>query len=285
MKTIGIDLGGTKIKAGLVEGNEILKKVEIKTGTKKDEVVQNIFKAVELLKEKNVKGIGIGVPGMINQKTGQMLICPLLPFLEGYNLKKAIHKKFKIKTEIDNDVTAATIAEARYGMGKGHKNIIMFTIGTGIGGGIIADGKVWRGKSNAGEVGHMTINFDGIKSTCCNNYGCFQEYASIRALQRSYGKQTSPKEIAYRATKGDKKAKQAYEEMGKHIGIGVVNLINIFDPEIVIIGGGLSRSWNLFEKTMISTIKERYMLTAKVVKAKLEEPGIIGAALLTQGGK
>jgi glucokinase len=287
MKSIGVDVGGTKIKAGLVEGEKIVKKVEIETeaGKGRGKVVQNIIKAVELLGDKKVKTIGVGIPGMLVHKTGEVLICPFIPTLEGHNLKKTLEKKLHKKVILDNDVKTATLAEAKYGAGKGYKHIVMITLGTGIGGGILSNGKFYRGKGNAGEIGHMSINFDGIKSMCCKSYGCFQEYASIRALQRNYGRQTNPKEIAYRAMNGDKKAKQAYEEMGRAVGIGIVNIANLFDPEIIIIGGGIARSYDLFEKEMIKTAKEREMLSAKIAKAKLEEPGIIGAALLTQGGK
>jgi glucokinase len=287
MKAIGIDVGGTSIKAGIVEGKKVLKKIEMKTeaGKGKGKVVQNISKVIELLDGKDIKVIGIGFPGMLDIKREVVLISPHVGALKGFNLKRYFEKKFHKKVCADNEVRAAILTEAKHGAGKGYKNIVMITIGTGIGGGIINNGKLCRGKGSGGEIGHMSINYDGMKSTCCNNYGCFEEYVSERALQRSYGKQISAKEIAERARKGDRKAIEAYQEMGRCIGVGVVNIINSFDPEIVIIGGGLSKSWNLFEKEMKKTIEERHMLSAKVAKAQLEDVGIIGAALLTQRGK
>lgn len=282
MKKIGMDIGGTKIKAGLVEGIKILKRVEIETEANKGKgkVVQNITKAIELLNEKDVKSIGIGFPGVIDTKKGTILISPHIGVLNGFNLKKYFEKKFHKKVYVDNEVKAAILAESKYGAGKGYKNIVMITIGTGLGGVVIDNGRLCKGKGSGGEVGHMSINMDGMKSTCCNNHGCFEEYVTTRALQRSYGKQISAKEIAYRAMKKDKKAKQAYEEMGRNLGCGLVNLTNIFDPEIIIIGGGIAKGYKLFEKEMMKTVKERQMLKTKITKTKLEDPGIIGASLL-----
>ncbi|MEM4244612.1 MAG: ROK family protein [Candidatus Nanoarchaeia archaeon] len=287
MKVIGLDIGGTKIKAGLVEGSRVIKKIEVETKASqgRDKVVQKITRLVDLLNDKSVKGIGVGFPGMVDVKKGIVIRSPHIKCLNGFNIKKHLQKKFRKKVIISNEVKAATLAEAKYGAGVGHKNFVFITLGTGIGGGVIADGKMWCGKGNAVEIGHMTINFDGIKSTCCNNYGCFEEYASARAIQRTFGKKINPKTIAELAEKGNKKAKEAYKEFGKHLGVGLVNIANSFDPEVIIIGGGLAKSWNLFQKEMIKTIRQREFVKTKIAKTKLEDGGIIGAALLLKGIK
>ncbi len=279
MKTIGIDIGGTRIKAGLVEGREIKKKVEVETEADrgKDRVVQNIVKAIESVFVEGVNGIGIGFAGVV--ENGKIMKSPHLP-LEGFDIEKYMRKRFGKKVFVDHDVNCAILAESRYGTGKGYKDMVMITIGTGIGGGAMVEGKLYKSKSGAGEIGHTTINFDGIKSTCCNNYGCFEEYVSARGLQRIFGKMAKPEDIADMARKGDKKARQAYQEMGRILGIGIVNIANNFDPDIVIVGGGLSKSWELFEKEMRAAVKERELLKTKIAKAKLEDAGIIGAALL-----
>jgi len=277
---IGIDIGGTKIKAGLVNGEKIHRRIEIATEAEKgrEKVIQNIISAIQSVYQKDIKGIGIGFAGMFED--GKIAKSPHIPSLEGFDIKRYVSKKFHKKVLADNEVKCATIAEAKYGAGKGHKNIVMITIGTGIGGGIITEGKLYKGKGNAGEVGHTTINFTGIKSTCCNNYGCLEEYASTRGLQRRYGKKISPKKIAELAEKGDKKAIQAYKELGRNLGAGINNIANSYDPEIIILGGGIAKSWELFQEEMHKMIKERGFVKTKVVKAKFEDAGIIGAALL-----
>ncbi|MFH1332003.1 MAG: ROK family protein [archaeon] len=277
---IGIDIGGTKIKAGLVEGNKVIKKIEIDTNGNggKQEVLQNITKAIQTLMNDKVKEIGVGFPGPVD-KNGVVQKSPHFDMV-GENIKKHIEQKFKKKVLVDNDTNCMTIAEARYGVGKGHKNFVMISIGTNIGGAIIADGKLYRGRWHAGEVGHMTINYDGVKSRCCNNYGCFGHYVSIEGLQENYGKEILPEEIAELAMKGDKKAKEAYEQLGRRLGIGLMNLANILDPEVIIVGGGIAKSWKLFEKEMKKIMEERGFIKTKVVKAELRDGGIIGATLL-----
>jgi len=283
MKTVGIDIGGTKIKAGLVEGAKVLKIIEIETEANKgkQKVIKNITKAIESVLEKDVRGIGVGFAGVVDNK-GVVLISPHIKALERFNIKKHFRKKFSKRVEVGNEVRAATLAEARYGAGRKYKNIMLITIGTGIGGGIMANGRIYKGKGNAGEAGHTTINFDGIKSSCCKNYGCFEEYVSARGLQRNFGEKKNPEEIAEMAARGNVKARKAYQEMGRNLGVGIINIANMLNPDIVIVNGGIARSWKLFEKEMRKTIKERGFLGIKVAKARLTDGGIIGAALLLE---
>lgn len=279
MKAIGIDLGGTRIKAGIVDNGRIIKKVEVATEALhgKDKVIENLVRVISSLDGESIKYIGIAYAGMLSG--GIAMKSPHLP-LEGFNIKKFLEKRFGKKVYVNKDVRCGVVAEAKYGNGRGYKNIVMITLGTGIGGGLIIDGKVYKGMGNSGEFGHTTINCDGVKSSCCANYGCFEEYVSVRGLQRIYGKNISTEEIAELALKGDKKAKVAYLEFGGYVGVGVANVASIFDPDVIIVGGGLSRSWDLFELEMKRMIGERGFIKSNVVKAKLEEPGIIGAALL-----
>ncbi len=277
---VGIDIGGTTIKAGLVSGKKIHKKTEILTeaGKGRKKVVQNIISAIESVFDKRVEGIGVGFAGLF--ENGKIMKSPHIPSLNGFDIKKHLQKRFHKKVSAYNEVKCAALAEAKYGAGKGYKNIVMITIGTGIGGGVIADGKLYKGKGNACEVGHTTINFKGRKSSCCNNHGCFEEYVSTRGLQRSYCKKINPKEIEELAKKGDKKAIQAYKEFGRNLGVGINNIANFYDPDIIIVGGGIARSWELFEKEMHRMIKERGLMKTKLARAKLNDGGIIGATLL-----
>lgn len=282
MKIIGVDIGGTKIKAGVVDGSKIYKRIEIETEASKGRgrVVQNIIRVIDSLNGGDVKGIGVGFAGMVDAKKGIVVRSPHIKSMKGFNIKKFLERKYKKKIFVDNDVKAAILAEAKYGAGKKYKNVIMLTIGTGIGSGIVIDGKIYKGEGSAPEMGHTTINFDGIKSTCCNNYGCFEEYVSARGLQRTFGEKINPKIMQDMAERGNVKARKAYQEMGRILGIGITNIANMLDPEVVIVGGGIGKSWGLFEKEMRKTIKERKFIKTKVVKAKLQDSGIIGAALL-----
>lgn len=282
MKSIGIDLGGTRIKAGIVEGSKIIKKVEVSTEADqgKEKVLDNIVKVVNYLDAKDVKCLCMGYAGMLNK--GVVIKSPHLP-LEGFNMKKFLEKGFGKEVYIENEVRCAVVAEANYGSGRGYKNIVMITLGTGIGGGVVINGRLYKGRGNAGEFGHTTINYGGMKSSCCANHGCFEEYVSVRGLQRLYGKSISPKEIAELAVKGNEKARIAYLRFGRYVGVGITNIASMFDPEIIIIGGGISKSWKLFEIEVKSVVKERGFIKTNVVKASLGEPGIIGATLLRGG--
>lgn len=275
---IGVDIGGTKTRAGLIEGKKIYKKIELLTEAKKgkEKVIRNITRAISHVLDKRAEGIGVGIAGLVSKN--KVTKTPNLP-LNNFDIKKYIEKKFRKKTAVENDSRCAALAEAKYGAGKGYRNMVMITLGTGVGGGIIIDGKIYRGKGNAGEIGHMTIKHDGIKSRCCNNHGCLEELTSARAVKRYFGENINPLEIEKMALMGDKKAIRAYEEMGRNLGIGIANIANILSPEIIVIGGGIANAWKLFEKEMNKEIRKRSFAKTKVARAKIKDAGIIGAAL------
>jgi len=279
---IGLDIGGTEIKAGIVSNGKIIKKLTIKTQVKKGrkQVIQNITNSIKELFNKNISAIGAGAPGPLDYKKGILGKQVNLP-LTNFNLKKYIQQKFKVPVAIDNDANVFTLGEALYGAGKNYNNIIGLTLGTGIGGGIVINKKLYHGRSNAGELGHITIKFDEkIKSKCGNN-GCLEEYVSARGIQRR-AKVSSPLQLYNLAAKGDKKAISAWKQTGKLLGIGITNIINSFDPDVVVIGGNISKAWKFFSKAMNQEINKRALLKAtKVVRTKLKEnAAIIGAASL-----
>ena len=279
---IGIDLGGTNIKAGLVSpSGKMIKKCEIpaeaRKGTKT--VINNIISSINNVKTGKISGIGVGSPGPMDIKKGVIANPVNLPF-RNTPLRQIIQDRFKIKTYLDNDANCFALGEAIFGSGKKYENIVGITLGTGIGGGVIINKKIYHGRSNAAELGHMTIKFDGIKARSGNN-GDIEEYAAARGITRIYDGKNNPYSIYKLAMKGNTKAKRAFETMGHYLGIELANLLYAFDPDIIVIGGKISNSWRFFSKSMNETIRKRYFAKpCPVVKSKLKDAGILGAAAL-----
>jgi len=282
---IGIDLGGTNIKTALVTAKgKIIKKYEIPTQANKDSktVLNNIISAVKEVKIGKITGIGIGSPGPLNYKTGTITNPVNLPF-RNTPLRKIIQNKFKLKTFLDNDANCFALAETLFGKAKGHNNVIGLTLGTGIGGGIIINKKIYHGRGNAAELGHMTIDFHGPKSRCGNN-GCIETHAAARGiLSRSKGIDVETTIDLYKlALKNNKKALKVFSDIGEFLGIAITNQIYAFDPDIIVFGGKISNSWKFFSKSMNKTIRKRYFSKPCIVaKTALgREAGVLGAAAL-----
>ncbi len=259
MALIGVDLGGTNIRAGLVLGSKVIKKAEIKTEPDKGKtiVIKNLVKAINNVMTKDVIGIGIGSPGPLDYRKGLIIRTKNIP-LERVNLKKILEKKFNVPVFVDNDANCFALGDAVYGAGKKFDAVVGLTLGTGVGGGIIIGKKIFHGRNDAGELGHTTINFNGIKCNC-GNIGCIEEYVSARGIMRlAKGlKAKTPLDVYNLALKGNKKAIKVFEKTGFYLGVGVANFVNIFDPDVIIIGGGISNAWRFFSKSMKKTVKER----------------------------
>ena len=289
---IGLDIGGHKINSVLVKGNKVIRRMKVATKSisNKKIIIAQIFDCIEhLMSKKKIKGIGIGAPGPIDLKKGVVLKPPNVKALTNLPLADLVQKKFKIKTMIDNDVNCFGIAERLLGAGKGKQNIIGLTLGTGLGGCLILKGKLFYGsQGSAGEIGHMIIKKGGWKCSCGNN-GCLEAYVSTKGTMRvakEIGcKGTIPTEIMNLAKKGDKKAIRVYQIIGEYLGIGLANLVNMLNPDIIIIGGGIANAgkfiFNPARKTMKENVLSPLAKNTKVVKAKLgEDAGAIGATLL-----
>ena len=212
---IGVDLGGTNIEAGLITSKgKIIKKYETKTEAKKGAktVINNIISAIKHVQQGKISGIGIGSPGPLNYKTGTITNPVNLPF-KNTPLRKIIQNKFKTNTFLDNDANCFALAEAVFGQGKKYENVIGITLGTGLGGGIVINKKIYHGRNNAAELGHITIKYDGPKSRCKNN-GCIETHVAARGITRIYDKKSNPYSIQRLAFKGNKKAIETYNKMG-----------------------------------------------------------------------
>lgn len=278
---IGVDFGGTGIQAGLVEGGKVLKRVSVPTEADKgkDKVIENILSAIGQVFDGKAEGIGIGCPGPADYRKGVILNSPNIP-MNGVNLKETVEKRFKKPVRMDNDANCLILGEALYGAGKGSKVVIGLTLGTGVGGAIIMDGKVFQGRGNAGELGHTTICYNGIKSRCCGNDGCLENYISGANVKRRTG--MLPEYFYEQAKEGNEQAIRFWKDQGTYLGVAIANFVDILDPDVVVIGGTISRAWEFFYPSLKEELEKRVLSKQDVLvrKAELEDAGIIGAAHL-----
>lgn len=309
---VGVDLGGTNIAVGLVDENSILKyhkstPTRAERGSK--EVIKDIIKLINEtirdygINKETVKAIGIGVPGIAEPNSGEVIYCVNL----GWNnvpLKQDLEKELNIPVFVDNDATVAGLAEYKIGVMRNCESGVFITLGTGVGGGIVINGKVRSGFNGVGsEIGHMIVGENFYPCNCGRN-GCLETFTSSTALinytrkligegnETSIVKKTkgSLEEINGRiifeaAKEGDYVANKAVDRLVKYLAIGITNIINIIDPEIVALGGGLSGAGDfLLAKVQEEVERVRYMKMipiGKIVLATLRnEAGIIGAAAL-----
>lgn len=258
---MGIDVGGTSIKGLIIdEDGKIISENFVPVHMNEDladnieELADNLVQNTGIVFSK-IAGIGVCCPGLIDTTNGTVVFAGNLK-LKNYPLKKLLSDKFRIRVEVCNDGNAAALGEAKFGAGKGYKNSIMVTLGTGVGGGIVLDGKLFEGNKGAGtEVGHMVIEKGGHRCTC-GRRGCFEVYCSARALTertrwameedtgsdmwKTYDYGTADGRTAFEYMDTDRTAKQVVDWYISHLACGITNLANIFRPEIVMIGGGVA---------------------------------------------
>lgn len=301
---IGIDLGGTKISGAIsdLNGKVVYKKTvdtltiegPVKVAERITSLIKYIIGHINALSDE-VAGIGIASPGPLDIEKGIIIKTANLPFKD-YPLIEFIESGTGIKGYLENDANAAALGELQFGAGKGFRNFIYITVSTGIGGGIVINGDIYHGNTgNAGEFGHTTINPDGEKCNC-GNYGCWETTSSGTAIARianerlkndmssilhGFEKVTS-KEVFESAALGDKLSAEVIDYCTGFLGIGVANLVNIFDPELVIIGGGVAKAGNILFERVKKEISKRCLRTmadsVKIVPAALgTDAGVYGA--------
>lgn len=317
LPVLAIDLGGTKILAALIVDGKITFKDYSPTHAVEGlhMVIKHIFEAIDRILGQTSRdlsqmhSISIAAAGAIDTKNGIVTLSPNLPGWYNVPLAKMVGEKYPIKTYLIHDAAAAALGEHRYGAGKGVRNLVFLTISTGIGGGIIINNKLYEGAAGAaGEIGHMTIDIHGPKCPC-GNTGCLEMLASGIAMAREAvrlikaGEKSSlvemvkgkldtitAREIAIAVEQGDSLAIAAVNWAATNLGVGLVNLVNIFNPEMIIIGGGVSNFGERLLEPARKIVKERaFPLPAqmvKIVRAKLgEDAGIIGAAVYARQQK
>jgi len=242
------------------------------------------------LNKEQILGVGIGLPGLIDYEKGIVRFLPNIPGWRSVQLKSILQKKIHLPVFVDNDVKMITLAESKFGAGKGVKNLICMTLGTGVGAGLIFNGHLYRGEDNAaGELGHMPLNEHGPKCNC-GGFGCYETYVGNRALfalaSRIMGKPgMTTQDMFALAQKGNKKALFFWQKAAEHIGNGLVGIVNLLNPRLIIIGGGISHNEKFLFKTIANTIAARAMslqgAAFKIKRAKFkDDAGIIGAYVL-----
>jgi glucokinase len=296
------DLGGTHLRAATVDQNgRIHSRFKQNTPQVADAsaIVDAIVSAVrEFQKAGEISAVSLVVPGTVKVEEGAVVKAPNLPCLDGFPLAAALTEQLGLPAILENDANAAAVGEMWQGAAVGCKTIICVTLGTGVGGGIILDGKLWRGvDGSAAEIGHMCVDpFGGVACTC-GSRGCLEVFASATAIVRMT-REASPRfpdsvlqgvddltaEMIFEAgQQDDELALEIFRRMGVYLGIGLANLINILNPEIIVIGGGVVNGWALFEKHMHQQVEERAfpLLRVKIVRAKCgDDAGLLGAARL-----
>jgi len=299
-----VDLGGTHLRVALVDDTgRILKqhKQDTPKGDSADDIIDALIQVSERwdCKELPVVAVSIMVPGAVDCAKAVVVQAPNLPSLVNFPLKAELQQRLGWPVYLENDANAAVVGEMWMGAARGCRNVVSVTLGTGVGGGVILDGKLWRGShGSAGEIGHTTVDpFSGLKCKC-GNIGCLELFASATAIVRmtretlSLFPETSLKSDELTAEKvydagreGDELALAVFKRFGMYLGIGLANLINLIDPQIIVITGGVVNGWDLFAGEMYRQVEERaFRTTAQQVKiAKAEcgdNAGLLGAARL-----
>lgn len=294
---IGIDIGGTSAKIGIVDkNNNLVMETKVQTGVDKAEVIiENIAKGLLKAMEENgisidsCEKIGIGVPGLVNKKDGTVIYSNNLQW-EDVKISEIFAKYIPLPITIANDADTAALGESLVGAGKDVDSFVMLTLGTGVGGGVIINGKLFEGGTLGGiEIGHMVIKADGEQCTC-GRKGCLEAYASATAIRREsakvYGESLEPLDIFKKASESDEKAKKIVDEYIYYLGTGIINIVNILRPQKIVVGGGIAVQGDVILNPIRERIKTEcfggtYSEIPEIVVAENEnQAGMIGAANL-----
>lgn len=309
----GIDIGGTNIKYGLVDGKgKVLFKEQRPTMVEKGadplmHLVTNIserllYHAAE--EDLPVKYLGVGTPGAVDRNGKVISLSPNIIGWQGMEIGRVLRERLNLPVVVDNDVNAMAVAESRFGAAVGYRSVVCVAVGTGVGGGIVIDGKLWRGANyTAGEIGHMSINLNGPQCRC-GNKGCLEVYCSSAAIigkvKARITNQLPPifeevlesnidnlsiKRVFAAAKKGDPDALAVISETAEYLGVGLASVVNLLNPEIVVIGGGVADGGAGFVETVSAEIRKRAFGSAtenlRIARATLgNDAGFIGAGIL-----
>ena len=307
---IGVDLGGTNLRIAAVDENgTLLEKITLGTQVQKgrDFVIGEMSEAIEQVitkyaGSKHLDGIGIGVPGIIDLETGMLYESPNLPGWDHYPVREEIERRLNTKVILENDANAAALGEKWLGAARDFPNMCMITLGTGVGGGIVLNGRIWHGMTGmAGELGHITVEPEGAKCNC-GNLGCIEQYASATAIVRmaresavtstsdslkrsveGSDKEFNSRVVYQLAVQGDQAAVDIYRRVGRYLGIALADIINAFNLNMYVIGGGVASAWEAFAPTMMEEVHHRsfhYRATSPLKKLGPHKTTIVTRALL-----
>lgn len=307
-ETIGVDLGGTKMLVGVLAGTEILhSRREPSRGLGEDELVELLVRELTSAREARPEAvaIGLGIPATLNQKTGVAVSAVNLPLRE-LPIRELVEERVGLPTFVDNDANVAALAENLYGAGRGSDDMVMLTIGTGIGGGLVLNGELYRGATGAGaELGHTVIDIDGPPCQGnCPGRGCVEALASGTALGRearaaaeeapdsalaamlAEGREIDGRAATEAAQAGDPTAIAVFETVGRRLGAALTTFANVFEPQSFVVGGGVMAAGDLLLDPAREVLRTRAlppMNEVPVLAAELgPEAGLIGAAALAR---
>ncbi len=301
---IAVDLGGTNLRIAVVdERGQLLEKLT--TGTQvargRDFVIDEMTRAIRLVMERfkgqgELRGIGIGVPGIIDMDTGMLRESPNLPGWSEFPVHAEIERRLGAPVILENDANAAALGEHWLGAARQYPSMGMLTLGTGVGGGIVLDGKIWRGLNGmAGELGHINVEPEGHPCGC-GSRGCLEQYASATAVVRmareviaagqtqatglarlaeSTGEKFTSRMVYELAARGDAGARQVFERMGRALGITLAGLVNALNLPIYVLGGGAANAWEAFAPTMMAELRRRSFVYAATVP-QMPRAGVAG---------
>jgi glucokinase len=300
--SIGLDLGGTNLRAAAVDRTgKVLDKISGSTNFTegREAVLSDIVAAIEAMRQRHgaagLAGIGVGVPGFIRMKEGIIFTSPNLPYLEGFPFRDEIRRRLGAAAILENDANSAALGEKWIGAGRDTNDLVLLTLGTGIGGGIISCGRVLRGfVGMAGELGHITVVPNG--NPCgCGNQGCLEKHASATAVTAMarllhLGENLSSKDVydlAKQPGEAGEKARTIWRIMGESLGAGLATLVNTFNFPLYLLSGGMLPAWEFFSPHMFRVLEQRsatYRATkseTRIAQATLgNEAGLFGAAYL-----
>jgi glucokinase len=301
---IGVDLGGTNLRAAAIDRDGvIIEQIEGPTnGIRGNQaVLESIASAIKQLREVHGRagllGIGVGVPGFIHMEKGLITDSPNLPTMKNYPMRDLLSELVEAPVILENDANAAAFGEKWMGAGKAVDDLVLLTLGTGVGGGVILGGKIWHGfMGMGGEIGHITVNPTG--NPCgCGNVGCLEKHASATAIRAMAdmlfpGEDLDPRQVNDRANEGDEKARMIFERMGEALGIAIATLAQIFNVPMYALSGGVLPAWSHFAPKMIEEARRRSFnfrhcgAQNQIVPAKLGGlAGLYGAAYLPISGR
>jgi len=269
-EVISVDLGGTNLRVGIFRNWRIIRFVKKPTPGNRERILGIMCDLIRDLINKDVKGIGIACPGPL--KNGMIINPPNIPF-RNFDIKSYIEKKFRVEVEVENDAKCVALAESRFGYGKGKKNFFVLTLGTGIGGGVVIDGKLYNARDIGTELGNIYLDNEKRFEELAGGKGIFE------ITKKKIGKEINVSELI---EMNNKISKEILDEISDYLAMGIGSLVNVFNPEIVILAGGMREAGEKFLDIVRKKIKEYVILPSEyeIVWSKLREPGLLGAGLL-----
>lgn len=299
---IGIDLGGTNLKVALLDLKYKIKDREVlstRSFLEKEELISGIVYSINRIIKYNgldktdILGVGLGIPGPVDAKSGVVHFLPNIPGWREVRLRDALKKRTGLNIFIDNDAKVMALAEHRLGAARGFNNVLCMTLGTGIGGGLIIGGRLYRGFNNAaGEVGHLPINERGA-SCNCGSSGCLEAYIGnsriIKHARKEFKRDISLEELSLLSGRGNRQAIKIWRSVGKHLGFGLAGVVNILNLDAVVMGGGVANAGKVLFDSAKEALQEQAMSVqgrhVKILRAELgSNAGLIGAAIMVREG-